>query len=62
MRYTVHLPHRMYSGENPSQWAQDNCSSYLSGTLWLKEDPEISTADYHFEDEHDANVFALRWL
>jgi hypothetical protein len=52
----------MYSGESPSQWAQDNCSSYLSGTLWLKEDPETSTADYHFEDEHDANVFALRWL
>jgi hypothetical protein len=52
----------MYSSENPSQWAQDNCPSYLSGTLWLKEDPETSTADYHFAEEKDSMIFSLRWL
>jgi len=63
MRYSVTIPHKIYLTPTvPQLWAQDNCPSYLSATLWLKEEPESSTAEFHFADEHDATVFSLRWL
>jgi hypothetical protein len=62
MRYTIHLPHKIYSGLRPAEWAQANCPSYLSATLNLMEDPETSTAEYHFADEKDAMAFSLKWL
>jgi len=63
MRYSVTIPHRIYlSKTTPRSWARDNCPSYLSATLWLKEDQGSSTAEFHFAEEKDATIFSLRWL
>jgi len=63
MRYSVTIPHKIYlTPTTPQIWAQANCPSYLSATLWLQEDSKLSTAEFHFAEEKDATVFSLRWL
>ena len=62
MRYTVRMPHRIYSGESTAQWARENCPSYLSATLYIRQENEDTKTEYHFADEKDAMIFSLKWV
>jgi hypothetical protein len=64
MSYTITLQHK---GEEPKYWAREHCKSYLSCTLHGNfSDGRGSERrlfmDYHFNDDKDANWFALRWM
>ena len=64
MSYTITLQHK---GEEPKHWAREHCKSYLSCTLHGNfsdgrgSEPNLFM-DYHFNDDKDANWFALRWM
>jgi hypothetical protein len=41
------------------EWAKEHCSSYITNDL--HQDGYNDKIDYHFGDEKDAVMFALRW-
>lgn len=51
----------------PLEWAKDNCPSYITNSvdpIYESDDqrfPSGFVMKYHFYDEKDAVLFALRW-
>jgi hypothetical protein len=44
-------------------WAKENCPSYITNDVHMDgyNTYDINKVDYHFSDEKDALLFALRW-
>jgi hypothetical protein len=43
-------------------WAKEHCPSYITNDVHLAKTLNGGTKiDYHFGNEHDALLFALRW-
>ena len=65
---TITLPLNQ-NGDNilPLEWAKDNCPSYITNSvdvIYESDDQRFPTGfvmKYHFYDEKDAVMFALRW-
>jgi hypothetical protein len=54
---TVTIP--LYPFRKALDWAKENCPSYITNDL--HQDGYNDKIDYHFSDEKDALIFALRW-
>jgi hypothetical protein len=54
---TVTVP--LYPFREALDWAKENCPSYITNDL--HQDGYNDKIDYHFGDEKDALIFALRW-
>ena len=48
----------------PLDWAKKYCSSYITNDVHMDvyNTYDHTKIDYHFSDEKDALMFALRWL
>jgi hypothetical protein len=64
---TITLPYNRHEDSiSPWDWAKDNCPSYITNdveALYEYGDYIVSrfVVKYHFYDEADAVMFALRW-
>jgi hypothetical protein len=58
----VTLSHDVW--KEASEWLLTNCPSYIHRRVHLNSKGVFNGAftDYHFSDEQDATLFALRWL
>ena len=64
---TITLPYNRQDEDSisPWDWAKDNCPSYITNSVDpIYESGNIASrfiVKYHFYDEKDAVLFALRW-
>ena len=58
---TITIPYSPFW--EPLMWATENCSSYITNDLHMDgyNTYDHTKVDYHFSDEKDALIFALKW-
>jgi hypothetical protein len=58
---TITIPYTPFW--EPLNWAKENCPSYITNDLHQDgyNTYDHTKIDYHFGDEKDALIFALRW-